>query len=165
MLFRSLGCSVFFMWQILVLEDRRFVGARVLPVTTVMFAVELVLFLVLAGVTAPRLGDFLVPWTSGPWLGFTALLTVFCTLGSFLLMNAWQPKISATEAGLIYCLEPVFTAAVALFLPALLSRWAGIDYPNESLTWQLLAGGGLITLANVLIQLRPPPRVGPAKGV
>lgn len=160
----TLACSVFFMWQILVLEDRRFVGARVLPVTTVMFAVEAALFIGLAFATAPRAGDVLVPWTSGPWLGFTGLLTVFCTLGSFLLMNAWQPKISATEAGLIYCLEPVFTALVALFLPGMLSHWAGVDYANETVTWQLLAGGGLITLANVLVQLRPPPRVGPARG-
>ena len=45
---------------------------------------------------------------------------------------------------------------MALCLPALFSRWAGIDYANETATWHLLAGGGLITLANVLLQLRPP---------
>ena len=33
---------------------------------------------------------------------------------------------------------------------------AGLTYANEPVTWHLLAGGGLITLANVLIQLRPP---------
>ena len=64
--------------------------------------------------------------------------------------------ITPTEAGLIYCLEPVFTAALALFLPAMLSGWGGFDYPNETATFALLAGGGLITVANVLIQLRPP---------
>jgi hypothetical protein len=37
----------------------------------------------------------------------------------------------------------------------LFSAWAGIDYPNESATWTLLVGGGLITLANVLLQIRP----------
>ena len=47
---------------------------------------------------------------------------------------------------------------MALFLPVLFSRWAGFDYANETLTWQLLAGGGLITFANVLIQLKPPPK-------
>jgi hypothetical protein len=71
-------------------------------------------------------------------------------------MNRWQPKITATEAGLIYCVEPLFASVMALFLPALFSRWAGFDYRNEALTWHLLAGGGLITLANVLIQLNPP---------
>jgi hypothetical protein len=45
---------------------------------------------------------------------------------------------------------------MALFLPALFSKWAGFDYRNEELTWHLLVGGGLITLANVLIQLNPP---------
>jgi hypothetical protein len=39
----------------------------------------------------------------------------------------------------------------ALFLPQLISMWAGIDYPNETVTWALFIGGGLITIANVLV--------------
>jgi hypothetical protein len=66
-------------------------------------------------------------------------------------MNVWQPKIASTEAGLIYCIEPLFTALFALFLPGLLSSWTGIGYPNESVTWSLFAGGGLITIANVMV--------------
>ena len=46
------------------------------------------------------------------------------------IMNVWQPHIEATHAGLIYCAEPVFTALLCLFLPALLSVWAGIAYPE-----------------------------------
>lgn len=156
----TLLSSVFFMVQILVLGRREYAGNRVLPVTLVMFAVLAVVFLGLAAATAPRPGALLVPWTSAPWVGGTLALTVFCTLGAFLLMNRWQPLITTTEAGLIYCAEPLFASLMALFLPGLMSAWAGIDYPNESLTWHLLAGGGLITAANVLIQLRPPP--GPA---
>ena len=148
--------SVFFMWQIFVLEDRRCATNRALPVSTVMFATEGLIFAAMALGTAASPADCLVPWRSGPWLGFTALLTVVCTLGAFLLMVKWQPKISATEAGLIYCFEPVFASVMALFLPALFSSWAGFDYANETLTWQLLAGGGLITLANLLLQARPP---------
>jgi hypothetical protein len=34
--------------------------------------------------------------------------------------------------------------------------WGGFSYPNERLTWHLLLGGGLITAANVLLQLKPP---------
>lgn len=151
----TLLSSGFFMLQIFELEDRRYAGNRTLVVTTVMFATVAVLFSGLALATAPSLRACLVPWTSGPWVAFVALLTVFCTLGSFTLMNRWQPLITATEAGLIYCFEPVFTSVMALFLPALFSRWAGFDYPNETVTWQLLAGGGLITLANVLLQFRP----------
>jgi len=59
------------------------------------------------------------------------MLTVVCTLAAYGIMNAWQPKISATEAGLIYCVEPIFGSAMALFLPAIFSRWAGIDYPTN----------------------------------
>lgn len=152
----TLLSSVFFMLQIFVLEDARYAGNRTLAVTAVMFTTVAVGFSGLALVTAPSPADCLRPWGSGPWLAFVGLLTLFCTLGSFTLMVRWQPHITATEAGLIYCIEPVFASVMALFLPALFSRWAGFDYANETLTWQLLAGGGLITLANVLLQLKPP---------
>jgi drug/metabolite transporter (DMT)-like permease len=152
----TLVSSVFFMVQIFILADRRYTGTRVLPVTLAMFATEAVIFTVLAVATAPHPADFLVPWASGPWLGFTVLLTLVCTIGSFTLMNRWQPLITPTEAGLIYCSEPVFASVLALFLPGWFSHVAGFSYANETLTWHLLVGGGLVTLANILIQLRPP---------
>ena len=152
----TLLSSVFFMGQILCLDRTDFAGNRPEKITLVMFAVEMAIFWLMAGITAPAASALLVPWTSLPWVGLTLLLTVFCTLGAFTLMNTWQPKIASTEAGLIYCVEPIFGSLMALCLPALFSRWAGIDYANETATWHLLAGGGLITLANVLLQLRPP---------
>lgn len=152
----TLLSSIFFMWQIFVLGDARHAGNRVIPVTAIMFTTEAAIFLAGAFITAADPADCLVPWTSGPWLAFTALLTGFCTLWAFLLMVKWQPKITATEAGLIYCFEPVFASVMALYLPALFSRWVGFDYANETLTWQLLVGGGLITVANVLLQVKPP---------
>jgi drug/metabolite transporter (DMT)-like permease len=154
----TLASSFFFMGQIFVLADGRYSANRVMPVTLTMFATEAAIFTVLALGAAPRAADFLVPWTSGPWLLFTALLTLFCTVGSFTLMNRWQPAITATEAGLIYCSEPVFASVMALFLPAWFSHWAGFAYANETLTWNLLVGGGLVTAANLLIQLKPPAR-------
>jgi len=154
----TLLCSVFFMMQIFLLERKAYAANRALPITLVMFAMEAVLFTAMAAGTAPHLADLLTPWTSGPWLAFTVILTLFCTLGSYILMNVWQPKITATEAGLIYCVEPVFASVMALFLPAVFSAWAGFAYANEQLTWHLLVGGGLITLANVIIQLKPPAR-------
>jgi drug/metabolite transporter (DMT)-like permease len=150
--------SVFFMMQILLLDRRKFAANRALPVTLAMFGTEAVLFTAMALGTAPAPTDLLLPWTSGAWLGLTGLLTLFCTLGAFTIMNRWQPKITATEAGLIYCIEPVFASLLALFLPAIFSRWAGLDYANERVTWHLLLGGGLITLANVFIQLKPLPK-------
>ena len=152
----TLLSSAFFMGQILWLEKKEFAANRAFELTLVMFAVQALIFAVLAGVTTPSAGALWVPWTSPVWLGFTGVLTLVCTLGAYGLMNAWQPKITATEAGLIYCVEPVFGSVMALFLPAIFSIWAGVNYPNELATWTLLLGGGLITLANILIQLKPP---------
>lgn len=154
----TLLSSLFFMVQILLLEKRAFAANRPEKITLVMFATEALIFWSLAFATAPAPADLLVPWQSGPWLGLTFMLTVFCTVGSFTLMNTWQPKITATEAGVIYCIEPIFGTLMAWFLPAIFSVWAGIHYPNETASWTLLVGGGLITLANVLLQLKPPVR-------
>jgi drug/metabolite transporter (DMT)-like permease len=123
-----------------------------------MFATQALVFWVLVPVTAPDPPALIVPWTSPIWLALTLVLTVFCTYGAFSLMNAWQPKITATEAGLIYCMEPIFGSLMSLFLPAAFSALAGIHYLNETGTWPLLVGGSLITLANVLLQLQPPPK-------
>jgi drug/metabolite transporter (DMT)-like permease len=154
----TLLSSLFFMGQILWLEKKEFADNRPERLTLVMFATEGVVFWLLAFATAPDLGTLVRPWTSGPWLGLTLMLTLFCTVGAFSLMNRWQPKITATEAGLVYCIEPIFASVMALFLPGLFSAWAGIDYANEHATWALIVGGGLITLANILLQLRPPAR-------
>lgn len=152
----TLACSVFFMFQILLLERKDFSANRPLPVSLVMFAVQAVMFASVAVGSAPTLGSLVVPWTQPGWLGLTLMLTVFCTLGAYILMNTFQPQITATEAGLIYCGEPVFASVMALFLPAVISGWIGINYANETVTWHLLVGGGLITLANLLLQLNPP---------
>ena len=152
----TLLCSVFFMGQILWLDRKEFAGNDSVRLTLVAFTTQAVVFWIAAVGFAPDAHALLLPWTSGPWLGLTVVLTLCCTLAAFLLMNRWQPKVTATEAGLIYCIEPIFGSTMALFLPATFSVWAGVDYANERATWMLLAGGGLITLANVVIQLRPP---------
>lgn len=144
-------CSAFFAGQILALDEKKYAGNRAAMVTLSMFSVESAVFLVLCAFTAPTPGALVAPWTSGPWLGLTLILTVVCTVGAFSLMNIWQPKIASTEAGLIYCIEPLFTALFALFLPGLISSWTGIRYANEMVTWSLFAGGGLITIANVMV--------------
>jgi drug/metabolite transporter (DMT)-like permease len=155
----TLLASVFFMGQILWLEKKAYAANRAGAISLVMFATAAAVFLALAGFTAPDLATLVIPWTSPAWLGFSLILTICCTLGSYMLMNAWQPKITATEAGLIYCVEPIFGSLMALFLPAWFSVWAGLAYANETATWTLLVGGGLITLANVLVQLKPPPAI------
>ncbi|MGA3006687.1 MAG: DMT family transporter [Opitutaceae bacterium] len=148
--------SVFFMGQILCLERKEFSANRVLPMTAAMFAVEAAIFVAVALAAAGRPAELFVPWGSGAWTGFTVVLTMLCTLCAFIIMNVWQPKITATEAGLVYCIEPVFASLLALFLPAWFGGWGVFVYPNETAGLNLLVGGGLITAANVLIQLKPP---------
>ena len=104
--------------------------------------------------TAPNATACLRAFASPASWGFLATLIIVCTLGGYLFMNRWQRHVTATEAGLIYCIEPVITSVLALFLPGLISVWAGINYANETLTTRLLIGGGLVTAANMLLQKR-----------
>lgn len=152
----TLLASVFFMGHIMCLGWRRYAANRAAKVTLVMCATHTLIFSGLTFATVPDTSMLLIPWTSLPWVGLILSLALFCTVIAFTLMNTWQPKISTTEAGLIYCVVPIFGSTMALVLPAILSSWAGIRYENETATWTLVVGGALITLANVLIQLRPP---------
>ncbi len=155
----TLASAVFFTGQILWLERPEFAGNDALRMTLAMFATEALILSVAALVLAPNVGAVLAPWSDGVWLGMTLLLTVVCTLTAFMLMNRWQPKVTATEAGLIYCAEPVWGSLMALVLPGIFSVWAGITYANESVTKSLHMGGSLILLANILIQLKPPAKI------
>ena len=151
----TLLCSLFFMGQILWLEKPEYAGNRPGSVTLAMFSVQAAAYLGLAWATAPSLHALVVPAISPIWVGLTLTLTVVCTIGAFSIMNKWQPVIASTEAGLIYCIEPLFASIFALFLPGFLAQWAAIVYPNEVATWSLIIGGGLITLANVMVLMRP----------
>jgi drug/metabolite transporter (DMT)-like permease len=104
--------------------------------------------------TAPSAAACVQAYAAPAAVGFMAALVLVSTLGGYLLMNRWQRAVTATEAGLIYCVEPVIASVLSLFLPALFSVWAGINYGNEQLTVRLLVGGGLITAANVILQRR-----------
>jgi drug/metabolite transporter (DMT)-like permease len=155
--------SCFFMGQILWLERPEFAGNRAGRISLTMFTTQAVCYITLLVVLAPAdtfSAALIIPWTSGLWVVQTVALTLICTVGAYGLMNAWQPKISATEAGLVYCAEPIFSSVFALFLPAWFSAWALIDYANETTTWTLVVGGALITAANVLIQLKPAAKPG-----
>ena len=148
----TLIASLFFTAQILVLEQPRYSENRPLPFSVVMFLAMAVFSLPLLLVTAPGAAACVRAYASPGAVGGMASLVIVCTLGGYMIMNHWQPHVTATEAGLIYCLEPVFASAFALFLPALISAWTNISYPNEHLTARLLLGGGLITAANAFLQ-------------
>lgn len=146
--------SFFFGGQILLLEHRRYARNDTLRFSVVMFLALALLCVPGVWLTMPGAEACWRAFASPTALGFLAVLVIICTLGGYLFMNRWQPDVTATEAGLIYCLEPVVASAMALFLPGWFSAWSGLDYPNETLTARLLIGGGLVTAANMILQKR-----------
>jgi hypothetical protein len=141
-----------FTGQILLLEQPRYAASRPLQFSIVMFLAMALFTAPLVWATAPSAAACVQAYSSMAACGFMVTLITICTLAGYLIMNHWQRRVTATEAGLIYCIEPVCASALALFLPAWFSMWAGIHYPNELLTSRLLIGGALVTAANILLQ-------------
>ena len=148
----TLVASLFFTAQILTLESPRYAANRPLQFSIAMFFAMALVSLPLLWATAPSFAACLQAYSTPAACGYMALLVTVCTLAGYLIMNRWQRQVTATEAGLIYCLEPVFASVFALFLPALFSAWTNIQYPNEQLTSRLILGGVLVTAANVFSQ-------------
>ena len=148
----TLIASLFFTAQILTLESPRYAASRPLQFSVAMFLAMALFSAPLLWATAPSFAACLHAYSSPAACGFMASLVIVCTLAGYLIMNRWQRQVTATEAGLIYCIEPVCASALALFLPALFSVWAGINYPNELLTSRLIIGGAFVTAANLLLQ-------------
>lgn len=146
----TLVAAMLFTGHIMTLEVAAFRGNDALKVSVVMFSTITAIFvpmlMLMDGVgVGARAFSSPVAWI------FVAILVGPCTLMSFIWMNRWQPHVSTTTAGLIYCLEPVFTSLFALFVPAWFATMAGVRYANESVTKEMIVGGGLILLANVLV--------------
>lgn len=153
--------SMFFAFQVLLLD---YYGKRVRSValTSGMFATTAGLsWILFSGMLAAR-GWFELPggtamrasdwWQLTSSQGYTASLLILaslCSVISFGLMNRFQPHVSASQAAVIYSLEPVFASTWALFLPGWLSRWTGMNHANEVWTWSLIAGGAMILIANI----------------
>jgi len=145
--------SVLFAGQILWLERPLFARNRVNHFTAVMFGVVALVSLPVALATTKHSADWTIFISSPCVLGLVAILVVLCTMVAYVLMNYWQRHVPASEAGLIYCVEPIFASLFALFLPGWFSAWMGFNYPNETITTNLLIGGALITAANLLVQI------------
>jgi drug/metabolite transporter (DMT)-like permease len=150
----TLLASFLFTGQILGLGHPRYAGNRTLAFTIVMLLATALVGVPFVLASAPDAAACITAYASPAACGFLAIIILFCTLAAFLVMNVWQRNVTATEAGLIYCAEPVFASMLVLFLPGIFSAWAGISYPDETVTAKLLLGGGLITAANVLLQSR-----------
>lgn len=146
--------SVLFAGQILLLDHPRFEGNNVHRFSWVMFTTMAFTCTTLAALQHGPLPELVRALSSPVALGLTALLMGPCTLLTFLWANRWQREVPASEASLLYCTEPVFTSLVTWFVPGWISAAAGIHYPNESLTSNLVIGGGLILGANLWLQWR-----------
>lgn len=144
-----------------------FFGGQIVWLERPMFAqndanrFSIAMFFTMALISAPiviftwqKPGDVILCYSTPSVLLLSAGITFFCTVIAFVFMNRWQRFVPATEAAIIYGAEPVFASVLALFLPGWISKWAGIDYPNEKITTQLVVGGVLIIAANLLLQLR-----------
>lgn len=159
--------SMFFAVQVLLLD---YFGRRMrsLALTSGMFLVTAILSWM---VTAVVLSTSLRTWTGVPemdvadWWQLTLQGTYFvsmlvlaslCSLVSFGLMNRYQPHVTASQAAVIYSMEPVAASTWALFIPGWISMATGMMHPNEGLTWSLLTGGLMILIANV-VALFPSP--------
>jgi drug/metabolite transporter (DMT)-like permease len=141
----------FFACQILWVERPVYAKNRPGLVTLIMFALLGLMFVAGYPFLGGTFSDGVHLFDSTPLLTLLLALVLFCTVLNFFIMNGWQRHVSATEAGLIYCLEPVIATALAAFLPGWISHLAGIDYPNETLRWGLFAGGTLILTATILV--------------
>jgi drug/metabolite transporter (DMT)-like permease len=153
----TLLATIFFTAQILWLDRPVFQGNDTHRVSMIMFsacAVTVAPVWVMHTQSPSDLFMILLPKAAIATVFLS--LTLICSLVAFLLMNHWQPRVDATTAGIVYCAEPVFATALALFLPGVLGGFLRINYPNETFTIHLLVGGGLITMANILIALAPP---------
>jgi drug/metabolite transporter (DMT)-like permease len=150
--------SLIFTGQILWLERPIFAKNNVNHFSWVMFVVTALMALPPAFLTMKTPGDFIAGFASLRLGALIMVLVLFCTMTAYMMMNRWQPHVTATEAGLIYGIEPVMASVFALFLPEIISQFAKVNYANEHITQHLFVGGAIIVAANVLLQLKPPPK-------
>jgi drug/metabolite transporter (DMT)-like permease len=143
--------TLFLAGQIVFVERPVFAENRSGVVTLFMFAILSVCFLIGFGRFGGTSADLAQLFGAWPLMLLTLGLVLLCTVFNFYIMNAWQRYVRATEAGLIYCIEPVIAAVLAGFLPGWISSYAGIHYSNEILSWALFVGGFLIVIATVLV--------------
>lgn len=153
----TLAGSVMFTGQILWLDRPVFHPNNSRHASVIMFGVMALTAWPMAFATAPNIGALLTAYQSPSAMTLLAVLVGLCTLVTFPVANHWQPRITATQAGLLYCTEPVFTAFITLFVPGVISSATGIQYANESLTLHLIIGGVAILAANVWLLIAPPP--------
>jgi drug/metabolite transporter (DMT)-like permease len=148
--------SMVFTAQILWVERPAYAHNHMGRVSALAFGVTGVSLLPLAFATMPSWQHLGLVYDSAPAIACLVALTLVSTLAGMLLMFTFQRGVGAVAAGIVYSTEPVFACLFAFIMPGVISAWAGIAYPNESLSQSLLVGGGLVLAANLVVQLKPP---------
>ncbi len=146
----TLVATTFFSLQILILESRRWRSLVNLRSTAVMF-----LFFALVNLPFFKLTQLCVGGMSGasPWMlmSFMAILVIFCSLITFVIMNRWQPEITGTEATFIYSLEAIFTIFFSFLWIPLLFKFGNFKLELEAPTLRFSLGALCLILANVFL--------------
>jgi len=148
--------AVFFSVMLFAVNWPGFAANRPERTAAGMFLLETVAFVLVALGMAGEAGSLVAPWHSWSWSLLVITAAIIGSIGPFILIVRWQRLVPPTEAGMIYCLGPLFSLASGLFLPGMISSGTGLDYANEVITAPILLGGLLILCANALTQLRPP---------
>lgn len=161
----TIGAVLFFSGQILVLDsfgssvvddDGSTTASDSVAVTPVMFATVIILGSVTFGILksfvpeVPVAGSWTSLATRPSFVGLVVGLGAFPSLLAFVWMNRYQPFLAASQAAVIYTLEPFFASMWAMFAPAIIAVLFGIVYANESFSWPLVIGGALILVANAI---------------
>lgn len=146
--------AVFFAGQIMLVDryGRRLDAAALTPGMFASTAVFGLLTFLAARPFVPEtpVGGWLVMSARPDFWTLILALSVFSSVLAFNWMNTYQHYVSASQAGIIYTLEPVCAAAAAMVLPGLLSYLFAVNYENERIVLPMLLGGGLIIAANLL---------------
>ncbi len=143
----------FFSVQIL-LVDRLGKNQNSAAFTPGMFAASILLSVAVFGIASPGITENSTGWFSiaskPEVMILIAILALIPSLIAFYWMNKYQPMVTATQAAVIYTLEPLFASCWAMVLPAALSVMSGVVYANEQFSTTIAAGGSLVLLANIL---------------
>jgi drug/metabolite transporter (DMT)-like permease len=94
------------------------------------------------GIGAAFLGNLTLDLQPSAWMSVVGL-AVISTLGAFLLFLRGLRVLGAVRTAIVSTVEPFFTSVLGAFLLA------------QPFTRSALAGGTLIAIAVVLLQLRP----------
>lgn len=152
----TLGCAFLFAFQILLLEaGGRFSGNHPLRVAFLMFLTKAILMLTVFFAAAPAASQVASVACAPGVAALTAALAFACTLMPYALMVRFQPCISPSHAGIVYCAEPVWASWFALWVPGLLAASLPLAYANEPFTVALATGGILVTAANLIMASKP----------